>query len=124
MKALVVDKSYTMRAVLSRMLSARGFEVMEAENGQQAMEALHGAGVADLILANWSPHELEFVTSLRREAAGATVVIMLTTSELGTRELQSALIAGADDYLVTPFTSLQMDERLARAGLICPCVEH
>jgi response regulator of citrate/malate metabolism len=42
---------------------------------------------------------------------------MLVAAEPGIRELQGALIAGADDYLMKPFTSLQMDEKLAQVGL-------
>jgi response regulator of citrate/malate metabolism len=42
---------------------------------------------------------------------------MLVASEPGVRELHGAFIAGADDYLMKPFTSLQMDETLAHVGL-------
>ena len=44
MKALVVDSSNTMRSVLHRILSMRGFEVTEADNCQQAMDVLRGNG--------------------------------------------------------------------------------
>jgi DNA-binding response OmpR family regulator len=121
MKALVVEKSSTMRSVLRRMLSMRGFEVAEAENGCTAWEVLCELGMADIVLVNWSPQErdsLEFVSKLRHEAANVKMVIMLAPSETGVRELHGALVAGADDYLITPFTSLQMDEKLAQAGLI------
>jgi DNA-binding response OmpR family regulator len=121
MKALVVEKSGTMRSVLRRMLSMRGFEVAEAENDRQAWDVLHGIGTADIVLVNWTPHEsdnLEFIMKLRHEVANDVMVIMLATSEPVMRELYSALIAGADDYLITPFTSQQMDEKLAKAGLI------
>jgi len=39
--------------------------------------------------------------------------------QTGVRELHHAIVAGADDYLITPFTSLQMDEKLSLTGLIC-----
>jgi DNA-binding response OmpR family regulator len=79
-------------------------------------------GTADIVLVDWSPGErdsLELISKLRHEAANVRIVIMLAPSETGVRELHSALVAGADDYLITPFTSLQMDEKLAQAGLIC-----
>ena len=44
MKALVVDSSNTMRSVLHRILSMRGFEVTEADNCQQAMDVLRMMG--------------------------------------------------------------------------------
>jgi len=121
MKALVVETSSAMRAVLRRILSMRGFEVSEAENGQQALDILHGMGKADLVLVDWTLREmssLEFITRLRHETARDAMVLMLAPCEPGMRELQRALVAGADDYLTKPFTSLQMDEKMAQAGLI------
>jgi two-component system chemotaxis response regulator CheY len=120
MKALVVDSSDTMRSVLHRILSMRGFEVAEAGDCQQAMDVLRSMGTADLVLVHWLPHQidsLEFVARLRQESVGDTRVVMLVTTEPGMRELHGALIAGADDYLMKPFSSLQIDEKLARVGL-------
>jgi two-component system chemotaxis response regulator CheY len=120
MKALVVESSNTMRSVLRRILSMRGFEVAEADNGRDALEVLHALGKTDLVLVDWNLNEinsLEFITRLRHETAHDTMVIMLATAEPGMRELHSALVAGANYYLLKPFTSLQMDEKLAQAGL-------
>lgn len=120
MKALVVDSSNTMRSVLHRILSMRGFEVTEADNCQQAMDALHAMGTADLVLVDWILDEidgLEFVTRLRHESVEDIRIVMLVAAEPGMRELHGALIAGADDYLMKPFTSLQIDEKLAQVGL-------
>ena len=120
MKALVVDSSKTMRAVLHRLLSMRGFEVAEANNCQQAMDVLRAMGAADLVLVDWTLREidgLEFVSRLRQESVEDTKVVMLAVSQPGMRELQGALIAGADDYLMKPFTAIQIDEKLAQVGL-------
>jgi len=120
MKALVVDNSNTMRSVLHRILSMRGFEVAEAYDCRHAMELLRVSGAADLVLIDWAVYQmdgLEFVTRLRHESVDNTRVVLLVTSEPGTRELQGALIAGVDDYLLKPFTSVQIDEKLQRVGL-------
>jgi two-component system chemotaxis response regulator CheY len=119
MKALVVDSSNTMRSVLRRILSMRGFEVTEADNCHQAMDVLRVMGPADLVLVDWLVHEdgLEFVTRLRHESVEYTRVVMLAAAEPGTRELHGALMAGADGYLVKPFTGLQIDAKLAQVGL-------
>jgi two-component system, chemotaxis family, chemotaxis protein CheY len=120
MKALVVDGSNTMRSVLHRILSMRGFEVAEAGNCQQAIDVLRGMGAPDLVLVDWIPHQvdsLEFVARLRQESVEDTRVVMLVAIEPGMRDLHGALIAGADDYLMKPFTSLQIDEKLAQVGL-------
>jgi two-component system, chemotaxis family, chemotaxis protein CheY len=119
MKALVVDSSNTMRSVLRRILSKRGFEVAEADDCQRAIDVLHGMGTADLVIIDWieGTNCLEFVTRLRHESAHDTTVVLLVAEEPGIRELHGALIAGADDYLMKPFTALQIDEKLAQAGL-------
>jgi two-component system chemotaxis response regulator CheY len=119
MKALLVDSSNTMRSVLRRILSTRGFEVAEADNCRQAIEVLLGMNTVDLVIIDWIEGTdcLEFVARLRHESAHDTTVMMLVAAEPGIRELHGALIAGADDYLMKPFTSLQFDEKLAQAGL-------
>jgi two-component system, chemotaxis family, chemotaxis protein CheY len=119
MKALVVDKSNTMRSVLSRMLSMRGFEVAQAEGIQPALQVLQSAGIADLVLVDWpvqDVEDLEFITRLRHKAAHHTTLIVLVSAEPGVRTLRRAFIAGADDYLMKPFTSLRLDEKLTQAG--------
>jgi len=127
MKALVVEKLSTMRSVLRRMLSMRGYDVAEAENSSQALGVLRSMGGADLVLMNWAPSEidnLDFITQFRQEAAHNTTVIMLASSEPAMRELHGALVAGADDYLRIPFTSIEMDKTLAGAGLRCQQGEY
>jgi len=119
MKALVVESSNTMKSVLRRILCMRGFEVAEANDGSQALGVLRGMGKADLVLVDWDPNEtdsLEFIAQLRLETSDNTMVIMLAAAEPGMRKLQRAFIVGADDYLMKPFTSLQIDEKLADAG--------
>jgi two-component system, chemotaxis family, chemotaxis protein CheY len=127
MKALVVDRSNTMRSVLGRLLSMRGFEVVAADNCQQAMNVLRAMGAADLVLVDWTLREidgLEFVARLRQESVKDTRVVMLAVSQPGMRELQGALIAGADDYLMKPFTAIQIDEKLAQVGFASRLSSH
>jgi two-component system chemotaxis response regulator CheY len=120
MKAIVVDSSNTMRSVLRRILSKRGFEVAEADNCQKAVDVLRSVGTVDLVIIDWIEQAtgcLEFVTRLRHESPHDTKVVLLVGAEPGTRELHGALIAGADDYLMKPFTSQQIDEKLPQACL-------
>jgi two-component system, chemotaxis family, chemotaxis protein CheY len=124
MKALVVESSRTMRAVLRRLLYMRCFEVAEADNGRQAFDVLSGIGTADLVMVNWTPREadgLEFITRLRHKTAHDSIVIVLATVDSGVRDLQRAFRAGANDYLMKPFTALQIDEKLTRFGLTKHC---
>jgi two-component system, chemotaxis family, chemotaxis protein CheY len=119
MKALVVDSSKSMRSVLRRILSKRGFEVVEAEHCAHAIEVQHEAGTVDLVMIDWIDGTdcLEFVARLRHESTHDTTILLLVSAEPGLRKLHGALIAGADDFLMKPFTSLQIDEKLAQFGL-------
>ena len=104
-----------------RILAARGFEVAEANSGGQACEVLRSMGEADLVLVDWSLPEsesLEFINLLRQESVYNTTVVMLSADEPGIRELRRALKAGADDYLTKPFTTQQLDAKLAEAGFV------
>jgi two-component system chemotaxis response regulator CheY len=76
-------------------------------------------GAADIVLLDWSLHEinsLELIAQLRRQVAHNTTVILLAAVEPGITALHRALMAGADDYLMKPFTSRQIDEKLAKSG--------
>ena len=91
----------------------------EADNGTQALEVLCGMGAADIVLLDWSLYEkssLEFIAQLRQQTAHSTTVILLSAVEPGMPTLHRALLAGADDYLTKPFTSRQIDEKLAKEG--------
>ncbi len=120
MRALVVDDSTAMRAVLKRILTMRGFEVAEAKNGQDALSVLDSGGATDLMLVDWNMPEmngLELVTRVRQNHAFDQIRIMMVTTETGIKEVQSALTAGANDYLMKPFSSTQVDEKLRLLGL-------
>lgn len=119
MKALVVESSSTMRSVFRRLLCMREFEVSEADCGTQALEVLYGMGSADFVLLDWRLYEtssLDFIALLRQQNAQNMTVILLAAVEPGMPALHRALLAGADDYLIKPFTSRQIDEKLAKAG--------
>jgi len=122
MNALVVENSRTMRSVLRRILSMRGFVVAEADDEVKALELLHGTQYPDIALVQWDVHDmrlLDLVAHMREEPPHKTVIILLAEAEPGMRELQQVLIAGADDYLVKPFTSRQIDGKLNLASLTC-----
>src|SRR5512141_2430386 len=120
MRALVVDDSTAMRAVLKRILGMRGFEVLEAKNGLDALSTLEKNGATDLMLVDWNMPEmngLELVSRVRQNHSFDQIRIMMVTTETGIKEVQNALTAGANDYLMKPFSSTQVDEKLTLLGL-------
>ncbi len=120
MTALVVDSSDLMRFILRRILSMRGFEVREACDAPEARTLLAHITAADVVLLDWNPADsegLQLVADLRRQTSFQPLVIIMLAAEPGRRVIQAALDAGANDYLVKPFNSMQISKKLASAGL-------
>src|SRR4051812_5523216 len=110
MTALVVDSSDLMRFILRRILSMRGFDVQEAADALQARTILPHLDAADVVLLDWNPADteaLQLVADLRQQASFQPLVIIMLAAEPGRREVQEAFEAGANDYLVKPFNSMQ-----------------
>ncbi len=122
MKALVIDDSTAARFILSKMLSELGFEVTQANDGKQAMDKLAEGGQFDLALVDWNMpvmNGLEFVQQVRGTAApGGTVAkIMMVTTETEMTQVVRAIEAGADEYVMKPFTKAVIEDKLQILGL-------
>jgi two-component system, chemotaxis family, chemotaxis protein CheY len=120
MRALVVDDSSAMRALLRIALKKRGFEVAEAKHGVEALSMLAGAPGFDLILIDWNMPEmdgLELLCRIRKEPAHDRTQIMMVTTETGMEQMSEALEAGANDYMMKPFTFDVVAEKLQLLGL-------
>ena len=121
-RALIIDDSRTMRRILGLAIRELGFEISEAGNGREALEALDGLDdPVKLILVDWNMPEmngLEFVTELRktREKFNSSKVMMVTT-ETGADQMVRALEAGADEYIMKPFTKEAIVDKLRLLGL-------
>jgi two-component system, chemotaxis family, chemotaxis protein CheY len=119
--ALVVDDSRAMRRIVARILTDAGFDVVEAENGRDALDALDGGIVPELACIDWNMpvmNGLEFVTAVRGrpELRGMTLMMVTTESEHG--QIVRALAAGAHEYLIKPFTADSMLDKLRLLGLV------
>lgn len=115
-KALVLDDSRVMRGILTKILIARGFQTVQACNGLEALEVMERDGPAIcLVLADWNMpvmNGLEFVKALRTQARFAHIPVMMVTSETDTEQMVEALTAGANEYIMKPFTADIMDAKL------------
>ncbi len=106
MKVLLVDDSRTMRNIWKKIISGMdGVEITEAEDGQKGLEAFNANGPFDLILLDWNMPNMDGLTLLKkiRESNKSTAVIMVTTEAEKTRIIE-AIKAGANNYVVKPFT--------------------
>ena len=71
MKTLVIDDSRATRALVRQMLESMGSKVVEAENGEQALECLQQGGVFQLALVDWNMPVMNgynFLLEVRKEA--------------------------------------------------------
>jgi two-component system response regulator MprA len=111
MRVLVVDDEPKFRRALERALSLEGYDVSEAANGLEALEA-QAEGPADAVVLDVLMPRLDGLETCRRLRSGGdrTPVLMLTARD-AVSDRVDGLDAGADDYLVKPFA---LEELLAR----------
>jgi two-component system chemotaxis response regulator CheY len=119
MRALVIDDSRAMRALLARILGELGFDVSEASNGREGLEHLQKHGVPDVVLVDWNMPEMsgfEFVQSVRRVSEYDAMRLVMVTTETEMTRVVKALEAGLDAYVMKPFTREAVVEQLERIG--------
>jgi two-component system, chemotaxis family, chemotaxis protein CheY len=120
MHALVVDDSDVIRKILTAYLQKLGFQVTSAVNGREALDQLHRMERADVALVDWNMPEMDGITFLREVRAdvnydGLPVMMVTTNSEL--QHVSQALEAGANEYIMKPFTADMLKEKLELLGV-------
>ncbi|GAA4628852.1 response regulator [Cellulomonas oligotrophica] len=121
MRALVIDDSRTMRKIVSRTLTDLGFSTVEAEDGQAALDVLESGDVPDLACIDWNMPVMDgltFVTNVRANPAWRGVTLMMVTTESEHNQIVRALAAGAHEYLIKPFTTDAIRDKLDLLGLV------
>lgn len=120
-KALVVDDSRAIRMILAKSLRDLGYEVREAENGRKALEVIEIEKASlKLVLADWNMPEvngLEMLKQLRRNPALSSLVVVMVTTETDLNQMAAALEAGANEYVMKPFTKDILMEKLELVGI-------
>ena len=121
MHVLVVDDSRAMRAILRSFLQEAGFEVSEACDGREALERLKENGKFQLILIDWNMPPLdgyELLQALRADHAHDNTHLVMVTTETEMEQVTRALEAGANEYIMKPFTKETLLEKLALLGIV------
>ena len=93
-----------------------GFEVAQAEHGQAALQLLQHGPVPDLACVDWTMpvmDGIEFVTAVRSNPSWQSLTIMMMTSQVEYEQVARALAAGAQEYLMKPFTPDAVRDKLA-----------
>jgi len=119
-RALVVDDSRTIRSILGKKLIQLGFKVSEAENGRVALNVLQATPMISLALVDWNMpimNGLDFVKAVRADRTYDNLTLVMVTTETETSQMLAALDAGANDYIMKPFTDEIIVERLMLLGI-------
>ena len=120
-KALVVDDSWTIRMIIRRILTELGYEVCEASNGIEALKVMEAEkNTVKLVLADWNMPEmngLELVKRLRQDPALSSLKVIMVTTETELDQMASALEAGANEYVMKPFSKDILMEKLELVGM-------
>jgi two-component system chemotaxis response regulator CheY len=107
MRALVIDDSRAVRMFIRGILRELGLEVSEAGNGQEALQSLRENPDTGLALVDWNMpvmDGLEFITAVRSQRAYDGLRIVMVTTETESDQVMRALSAGANEYVMKPFT--------------------
>jgi two-component system chemotaxis response regulator CheY len=121
-KALIVDDSRAVRLILAKTLGELGFAVVQAGNGREALEVMGREGESvSLVLVDWNMPEMtgiEFVRRLRAESRYDGVRLMMVTTETELEQIAAALEAGANEYVMKPFTRDAVEDKLRLMGAV------
>src|SRR5487761_2804026 len=112
---LVVDDSSVIRKVARRILEGLEFDIVEAEDGEQALDACK-RHLPDAILLDWNMPRMdgyEFLRSLRKLPGGDGPKVVFCTTENDVAHIARALHAGANEYIMKPF-----DKEIVEAGVV------
>lgn len=118
-QCLIVDDSKIVRKVIRRILEPNGFAIEEAEDGQQALDILRKQPF-DLIMLDWNMpvmNGIEFLKSLRGDPTLAQPKVIFCTTENEFSKIETALMEGADEYVMKPFDEAIILGKLSQIGL-------
>lgn len=117
MRILAVDDNEVSLELLRAVLSATGYEVVTARDGQEALELIRKGSIR-LVISDWEMPRMngaELCRAVRSEDTNGYVYMILLTSHDAAKERVEGLSAGADDFVSKPFDTQELLARL-RSG--------
>ena len=111
-RILVVDDSRSVRSIGCRMLNSLGYQCAEASDGQEGLEKAEQETFAAILVDGMMPNVngVDMTKALR--ARGVTTRVIIMTSETNSSRIIEATVAGADTYLLKPFTIEDLENSL------------
>ncbi len=117
LKFLVVDDFSTMRRIIRNLLKELGFSnVEEAEDGAVGLQKLR-SGNFQFVITDWNMPNMtgiQLLRAIRAEATLRTLPVLMVTAEAKKENIIEAAQAGANGYIVKPFTAATLDEKLGK----------
>lgn len=116
---LVVDDSKVIRKVARHILETLDFDVSEAGDGQEALDACRVSS-PDVVLLDWNMpvmSGIEFLRALGQEAVSPRPKVIFCTTENGVAHIRAAIDAGADEYVMKPFDRDTLESKFQLVGV-------
>lgn len=108
-KILIADDEPEIREVLRMMLGSEGYEIREAVNAEEAVEQAEGADLVILDIMMPGESGIWACTKIREKT---NVPILFLTAKSGEHDKVIGFSAGGDDYLVKPFSYMELLSRV------------
>ena len=108
-----------MRELIKRVVSEMGYEVRQAADGLGALALIADGFQPELALVDWNMpnlNGLEFVRRVRQNSSLASMRIIMVTTEVEQHQMIKALDAGANEYVMKPFTREIILDKLQLIG--------
>lgn len=116
-KILVVDDFPTMRRIVRNLLKELGFvNVDEAEDGAVGFEKLKG-GRYGFVVSDWNMPNMDglaMLRAIRADPSMAKLPVLMVTAEAKKENIIAAAQAGANGYVVKPFTAITLEEKISK----------
>lgn len=117
---LVVDDSKVIRKVARRILEELTFDIEEAVDGQDALDACD-RNMPDVVLLDWNMpvmDGLSFLKALRAKEGVEQPVVVFCTTENDMSHIRMAIEAGANEYIMKPFDREIIEAKFSQVGVI------
>ena len=126
MQALIVDDSRAMRRILRKIIEPLALQISEAENGVEGLQRLSEHPETELVFVDWNMpvmNGIDFVRALRSNPLNIQTKVFMVTSENTLAAIMLALKAGVDEFIIKPFTSDILLDKLRLIGVSLPPVD-
>ena len=122
MKVLIAEDEPVSRRMIESLLCRWGYEVITAKDGFEALQILQKPDAPKLAVVDWlmpGVDGIQLCEKIRQVKSDSYTYVLMLTSKHAQADVIAGLEAGADDYLIKPFDSLELRINCARVSESC-----